>query len=172
MRSYPIGAVVPASWQMYAQRMYLHVMSRTERDRLVEALTASSAALVAIAVRSVAAGAVEVTVAQHRVLVLLDEHGAQTVTDLAHHLGVSLSTATRHCAGLARLGWVTPPPPPHDGRVVEVHLTPAGRRQVATVRDARRREIGRVLDDLTDPEVLRVARAFEVFHDAAARSLP
>ena len=147
-------------------------MCGTERDRLVEALTASSAALVGIAVRSVAAGPAEVTVAQHRVLVLLDEHGATTVTTLADRLGVDQSNASRHCSRLARLGLVDRTPAAHDGRAVEVQLTHAGRHQVRTVRDARRRELERVLDDLTDPEVQGVARAFELFHHAAARALP
>ncbi len=110
-------------------------MSRTERVRLVEALTASSAALVAIAVRSVASGDPEVTVAQHRALVLLDEHGPLTVTALAHPLGVDQSNASRHCSRPARLGLVSRTAAAHDGRVVDVHLTPAGRQQVGSVRD-------------------------------------
>jgi DNA-binding MarR family transcriptional regulator len=151
--------------------MYLLGMNGTERDRLVEALTASSAALVGIAVRSVAAGPADVTVAQHRVLALLDEHGAATVTTLADHLGVDQSNASRHCSRLARLGLVDRTPAAHDGRAVEVRLTRAGRQQVRAVRDARRHELERVLDGLTDPEVRDVARAFELFHHAATRVL-
>ena len=64
--------------------------------------------------------------AQHRVLVLLDERGALSVNDLADSLGVDQSNASRHCSRLARLGLVTRSRAAHDGRAVMVGLTPAG----------------------------------------------
>ena len=49
-------------------------MDPDERAKAAEALTAAGGALLAIAVRSVAAGPVDLTVAQHRVLVLVESH--------------------------------------------------------------------------------------------------
>ncbi|WP_151082960.1 MarR family winged helix-turn-helix transcriptional regulator [Nocardioides cynanchi] len=142
-------------------------MTETRRLREAEALAGTSRALVAIVVRSMAAGSAEVTVAQHRVLVLLEERGALSVNALAEGLGVDQSNASRHCSRLARLGLVSRNRAPHDGRAVEVRLTPEGRRQVAAVDQARSREIQRVLDRLPDPSVAEVVKAFELFHEAA-----
>jgi DNA-binding MarR family transcriptional regulator len=143
-------------------------MSLTGRERLADAVAESTGALVAIAIRSVASGLADVTVAQHRVLVLLDQHGELTVNAVAESLGVNQSNASRHCTRLARLGLISRTRAPHDGRAVVVGLTPAGRRQVRVVQDARRNEIKRVLNGLPDKTVREVARAFEVFHQAAA----
>ena len=54
-----------------------------ERDRLADALLDASRALLAIAVRSVSAGMAEVTVVQHRVLVLLEARGTLSVSEVA-----------------------------------------------------------------------------------------
>jgi DNA-binding MarR family transcriptional regulator len=148
-------------------------MTATRHHQQAEALAGTSRALVAIAVRSMAAGSMEVTVAQHRVLVLLEERGALSVNALADGLGVDQSNASRHCSRLARLGLVSRNRAAHDGRAVEVRLTPEGRRQIAAVDRARSREIQRVLDRLPDASVQDVVRGFELFHEAAgAAGLP
>jgi DNA-binding MarR family transcriptional regulator len=146
-------------------------MDATERNRTAEALLNATQALVAIAVRTVAAGPAEVTVVQHRVLVLLGAHGTLTVTALAEALGVDQSNASRHCTRLAHLGLVSRTRAPHDGRAVEVRLSADGRRQVRAVRRARRAEIGRVLDRMPDDAVVAATRAFEEF-DRAAGAVP
>lgn len=142
-------------------------MTEALRARQAEVVAGASRALVAIVVRSMAAGSTEVTVAQHRVLVLLEERGGLSVNALADGLGVDQSNASRHCSRLARLGLVSRTRAAHDGRTVEVRLTPAGRRQVTAVDEARSREIRRVFDLLPEASVGDVVRAFELFHEAA-----
>jgi DNA-binding MarR family transcriptional regulator len=139
-----------------------------ERDILAETLLDTSRALVAIAVRSMAAGVAEVTVVQHRVLVLLDDRGPLSVNAVAEELGVDQSNASRHCTRLERLGLVTRTRAAHDGRAVDVAISAAGRRQVRTVQEARRREIGQVVDRLPEVTVREVVRGLEAFRDAAA----
>lgn len=146
-------------------------MDPSERDRLAEALLVTSRALVAIAVRSMSAGAAEVTVVQHRVLVLLDAVGALSVSAVAEALGVDQSNASRHCTRLAQLGLVSRVTAAHDRRAVDVALTDAGRRQVQAVRRARRREIAQVLDRMPDDAARAAVRAFEHFDEAAAALL-
>jgi len=142
--------------------------SQLDRERAAADVVVDAAAdLVAIAVRSVAASATGVTVAQHRVLVLLEEHGALSVTAVAGGLGVDQSNASRHCSRLVRLGLACRSRASHDGRAVEVRLTARGRTHVRAVREARRREIVRVLDRLPRPSVEAVAQAFALFHEAA-----
>jgi DNA-binding MarR family transcriptional regulator len=143
-------------------------MTQAERDRLADAVIGASRALVAIAVRSMAAGTAQITVAQHRVLVLLEERESLSVSAVGARLGVDQSNASRHCARLEHLGLVTRSRASRDGRAVDVRLTPAGHRQVQVVREARRREIDRVLAGLPDSVVREVTAAFEVFDRAAA----
>lgn len=142
-------------------------MDATQRNRTAEALLSATQALMAIAVRSLAAGPAEVTVVQHRVLVLLGTHGTLTVTALSDALGVDQSNASRHCTRLAHLGLVSRTRAPHDGRAVEVRLSATGRRQVRAVRRARRAEIARVLERMPDEGVVAATRAFEEFARAA-----
>ena len=142
-------------------------METAERDRLADAVLGASRALLAIAVRSVSAGPAEVTVAQHRVLVLLETRGSLSVTAVAEELGVDQSNASRHCTRLERLRLVTRKRAPHDGRAVSVELTAGGRRQVEAVRAARRREIIRILERLPDTTVPEVVEGFRAFQRAA-----
>ena len=56
--------------------------------------------------RGVETAASDLTLAQHRVLLLLEEHGQLSVNDVAHLLGVNQSNASRHTTRLTELGFV------------------------------------------------------------------
>src|ERR1700749_5224155 len=71
-------------------------------DELVDAVLGASRALVAVAARSLANVAEDVTLAQYRVLIVLAARGPQRLADLATALGVDRSTATRMCDRLGR----------------------------------------------------------------------
>jgi DNA-binding MarR family transcriptional regulator len=77
-----------------------------ERDDLAEAMLAASRALVGIAVRGVEAAGSDLTLAQHRVLLLLEEHGELSVNEIAGLLGVNQSNASRHTSRLVGLDLV------------------------------------------------------------------
>ena len=91
------------------------MVAAKDREELVEELLTASRALVGIAIRSIAAAPVEVTVAQHRLLVLLAAHGPQSVGEIAEHLGVNPSNASRHGDRLQRWGWSLAVGPPTTG---------------------------------------------------------
>ena len=118
---------------------------RGESDELIEELITASRALVAAAVRSIAAAPVEITVAQHRVLVLLAAHGPQSVGQIAEQLGVNPSNASRHCDRLQRLNLVRRSRSADDGRVVEIGLTDTGRRLLDAVTAHRREALAAVV---------------------------
>jgi DNA-binding MarR family transcriptional regulator len=63
---------------------------------------------VAVAARSLSVGDAEITLQQHRALVVLASRGPQRITDLADLLAVNSSTATRHCDRLQRHGLFRP----------------------------------------------------------------
>ncbi|GAA2888041.1 hypothetical protein Acy02nite_81820 [Actinoplanes cyaneus] len=134
---------------------------------LVEAFLTASRALVGVAARSLAAGDAEITLSQHRALVLLATRGPQRMIDLADLLGVNSSTATRQCDRLQRRGFVQREPDPDDRRAVRVILTDAGRQLVRQVTDARRAEISAILHAMPNQSRTSLLAALRAFTDAA-----
>lgn len=138
-----------------------------ETEDLAEALLATSRSLVGIAIRSLGAVASDVTLAQHRVLLLLHDHDELSVNDIADLLEVNQSNASRHASRLTELGLVAREQAPHDARAVALRLTPAGRARVDAVREARLDEIRSVLSRMAVADARRVADALRAFEDAA-----
>ena len=136
-------------------------------DDLADAFLTASRALIGLAVRSIEAAPVDVTVAQHRVLVLLAARGELTIGDLADGLGVNPSNATRYCDRLQRLGLVHRARSLQDGRVVRVGLTQEGQALVTAVTERRRQEVDEVLERMTGPDAIRVVAALRAFNRAA-----
>ena len=136
-------------------------------DDLADAFLTASRALIGLAVRSIEAAPVDVTVAQHRVLVLLAARGDLTIGDLADGLGVNPSNATRYCDRLQRLGLVHRARSLEDGRVVRVGLTQEGQALVTAVTERRRQEVDEVLERMTGPDAIRVVAALRAFNRAA-----
>jgi DNA-binding MarR family transcriptional regulator len=132
-----------------------------------DAFLTASRALVGIAVRSVNAAPVEVTLPQHRLLVLLATHGDQTVKELAEQLDVNASNASRLCDRLQRLGLLARDRSSVDGRAVVVSLTPSGRELLEAVRAHRREEVARVLGEMSPDEVEASIDALAAFSAAA-----
>jgi DNA-binding MarR family transcriptional regulator len=136
-------------------------------DEVADVFVTASRALIGLAIRSVDEAPMEVTVAQHRVLVLLSARGDLTIGDVADGLGVNRSNATRFCDRLQRLGLVQRARSPQDGRVVHVLLTADGRALVRSVTERRRREVEKVLGRLTTGQVRSVVDAMRAFNQAA-----
>src|SRR5690242_2073354 len=136
-------------------------------DALADAFITVSRALVGTAVRSVNAAPVEVTLVQHRLLVLLATGGDQTVGTLAGQLEVNASNASRLCDRLQKLGLVSRDRSTTDGRAVEVSLTASGRELLETVRDHRRHEVRRILSHMSPDNVEAAITALTAFGEAA-----
>ncbi len=139
----------------------------TTADELADSLLAATRSLMAMAIRTVGVGTAPVTVVQHRVLLLLEEHGTLSVNDVAARLGVDQSTASRHCTRLEQLGLVRRTTAAHDRRARDLGLTGAGRSQVLAVREARHRWAEQVLARLSDEDARTAVRGFAVFATAA-----
>lgn len=138
-----------------------------ERDELADSLVAAARALTTMVISTAGQAPVPLTVIQHRVLLLLEEHDSLSVGDLAGHLAVDQSNASRHCSRLVRLGLVQRTPATHDRRAVELRLTASGRHQVLAVRAARRRWAEGVLARLSDEEARAAVRGLDLFARAA-----
>lgn len=139
----------------------------TAPEELAEAFLAASRTLVGITIGSLAAAPVDVTVIQHRVLVLLAGEGEHSVGEIATSLGVNASNATRHCDRLERLGLLSRRRSSSDARVVRVALTPAGRRLLDAVAVRRHDEILRIVERMSARDRAAAMQALEAFSAAA-----
>jgi DNA-binding MarR family transcriptional regulator len=138
-----------------------------DHDELIDAVLAASRALVAVAARSLADLAEDVTLAQYRVLIELASHGPQRLADLASALGVDRSTATRMCERLVRKRLVQRRRVSSDRRTVRVSLTPAGRELVMEVTRRRRGEIAQIVGRMPSEGRRAALAALRAFADAA-----
>jgi DNA-binding MarR family transcriptional regulator len=136
-------------------------------DELVDAVLGASRALVAVAARSLANVAEDVTLAQYRVLIELAARGPQRLADLATALGVDRSTATRMCDRLVRKRLVHRRRMNDDRRGVRVSLATSGAELVAEVSHRRRAEIATIVQRIPKAHRRPVLDALRAFADAA-----
>lgn len=141
--------------------------TRSERDTLVDAVLGASRALVAVAARSLANVADDVTLPQYRVLIELAARGPQRLADLATILGVDRSTATRMSDRLARKNLIQRRRVASDRRGVRVSLSASGRALVSEVSRRRRAEIAEILERIPAADTPAVLEALRAFADAA-----
>lgn len=124
-------------------------------------------ALVGMAARSLAEVSDDVTLAQYRVLVLLDGRETQTMGELAERLGVTPSTVTRVCDVLVDKKLIRRRPVADNRRSVRAELTARGRALVTQVMDRRRRLIDDALSRMTPEAQRRLGRSLAEFAAAA-----
>jgi DNA-binding MarR family transcriptional regulator len=139
-------------------------------DAVVDAMLASSRALVALSARSIAATK-DVTLPQYRMLVVLDARPSN-LTELAEALDVAGSTAMRMVDRLEAAGLVERTIRPDNRRVTHLELTPSGRRTVKQVTTRRRRDLQRVVEQVPAGQRDALAAAMASFADAAERVWP
>jgi DNA-binding MarR family transcriptional regulator len=137
-------------------------VSATEADRVL----AACRLLVSISVRSANAVEDELTLPQLRMLVVIASNGATTLSALAAATGQHLSSASRACDRMVASGWVTRNDHPADRRRLQISLTPAGRRIVTRVSEARRRMIMPILRRMPASGRAQLVAALTDFADA------
>ena len=115
---------------------------------MVDAVLSASRVLVAVAARSLADVAEEVTLTQYRTLVVLASRGPQNLAGLAEAVGVTPATATRMCDRLVRKDLIRRRTERDDRRQLRVALTVKGRSLVDAVTGRRRQEIARIMNEI------------------------
>ncbi|MEU9593321.1 MarR family winged helix-turn-helix transcriptional regulator [Streptomyces sp. NPDC048219] len=105
-------------------------------------------------------------------LARLGREGPQRLTELARGEGVSQPNMTQLVTRMERAGLVRRVADRSDGRGVLVEITAAGREVFAQRRAERARALGRLIDELTEPEqqatrtaLLALARVLRERHD-------
>ena len=111
-------------------------------------MLSASRVLVAVAARSLADVAEEVTLTQYRTLVVLASRGPQSLAGLADAVGVTPATATRMCDRLVRKDLIRRRTERDDRRQLRVALTVKGRSLVDAVTGRRRQEIARIINEI------------------------
>jgi DNA-binding MarR family transcriptional regulator len=139
---------------------------------LTEAVLTASRALVAVAARSLAAAADDVTLPQYRALVVLAARGRVRVGDLAEALGVHPSTATRLCDRLVDRRLVRRAVDRTNRRETTITLSPKGRALVDAVTDVRRAEIRTIVERIPRNSRATAVAALRTFADAAGEPPP
>lgn len=136
-------------------------------ETVVEAFLSASRALVAVAARSLASSDADITLPQYRALVVLASRGPQRIRDLAEHLAIDSSNATRACDRLQRRGFVRRHQDADDRRSVRVSVTPSGEELVRVITEARRGEITQIIASMPDWGRGQVVAGLRAFADAA-----
>lgn len=140
------------------------------QDEVIDAVLGASRTLVAIAIRSLAAAGVDVTLPQYRALVILAYTGEQRTTDLANELGVNSSTATRLIDRLVRRDLVDRRVHPEDRRATSVTITASGRDVVDAVMRHRRAEARRILRRLPNDSRRALVNSLDTLRVAAGEA--
>jgi DNA-binding MarR family transcriptional regulator len=143
------------------------VQANAGADAIVEAVMLGTRALVGVAARSLAEVSEDVSLAQYRVLVLIDGHGSQTMGELAESLAVNPSTVTRMCDVLVNKKFIRRGPARDNRRTVSAELTARGQKVVDQVMVRRRRLIAEAVDRMEPDAQRRLARSLAEFAEAA-----
>lgn len=137
------------------------------RDAALEGTLTASRALLGVIARSLAPVMDTVTLPQFRVLVVLSNFGPLRMGDVAQRLGANQSSFSRFADRMVTGGLIARSASPGSRREVIISLTEEGSRVYTEVTDARRREISRVLETLSGPDLEAVRTGFEIFARAA-----
>ncbi|MCL4545541.1 MAG: MarR family transcriptional regulator [Chloroflexi bacterium] len=105
--------------------------------------------------------AIDLSMAQVKLLFTLHYRGPATVGALAERLGVKLPTVSVTTDRLVRLGYVRRLTDEDDRRVVISQITTEGSRVVERLREERRARIDQIVSRLTPQELLALSESLE-----------
>jgi DNA-binding MarR family transcriptional regulator len=102
---------------------------------------------------------------QFRALVRIERDPTTSMTAIAEHLGVSLSTTSRVVSGLVRRGYLARQEARLDRRRARLALTDKGRDVLQTARGATRRSLARVMENLMKRDRAVVIEAMRILRE-------
>lgn len=107
-----------------------------------------------------------VAVAEAHALLELARAAPLTQNDLARRLRLEKSTVSRLVAQLIRRGWITRQRNTHDGRAVDLALTPDGTRLAADLAAARQATFDRLLEAIPETRRTMVLESLTLLTEA------
>ncbi len=108
--------------------------------------------------------------AQLRVLMLLNERGPLRMSDISAHLGVGMPTVTSLVSKLEQKGLAAREHDTRDRRVVRCFATPQGKAEAERFWRVRKERLAQITGSLNEDELDSVAEALEFIIRAALRS--
>lgn len=100
------------------------------------------------------------------------QHGPLSISEVAEHVCLDLSTVSRQISHLRRRGLLTSSPDPADGRSQRLSVTPAGLQEIRTFRRAVVDRLVDHLDGWRDEEVVDLTRLLGRLTGAPDQSSP
>lgn len=99
-----------------------------------------------------------ITHSQWFVLTMIGHFKKRSIKDLAQALEMSSSAVTQFVNGLVQAGLVSRKEDPNDRRLVELELSPRGKKHLADTKEKRITEMAEIFDALTDKELEEFVR--------------
>ena len=143
------------------------MQANADLDAITDAVLGASRVLVAVASRSLAAVADEVTLPQYRALVVLQSRGPQPSHVLATELQIVPSSATRLADRLVAKGLIVRAPSDGNRREVRLQVTDSGAALVGAVSRRRRQELRTVVSAMDGADRQALVGAMDAFTRAA-----
>lgn len=103
--------------------------------------------------------ALDLTMAQAKLLYVVTAAGELTMSDIAHRLGVMISTASGAVDHLVGLGLISRNHNPADRRQVRVSTTRVGQAMLEQLRELSTRQLRALCDVLSDDDLAVIERA-------------
>ncbi len=101
---------------------------------------------------------VHITHSQWFVLRVVEHFKKRNIKDIAEALEMSSSAATQLVDGLVQKGYVLRQENPEDRRLVQLELSPKGKKHIAASKEKRIHEMAEIFDALTDQELKEFVR--------------
>jgi DNA-binding MarR family transcriptional regulator len=108
----------------------------------------------------------DLTMAQAKLLYVVTVRGELSLSDIAAHLNVTLSTASGAVDHLVGLGMLTRADDPANRRQVRVSATPLGRDTLEQIRELGMHQLRALLERVDDASLEIVERAIRILTDA------
>lgn len=99
-----------------------------------------------------------ITHSQWFVLTIIEHFKRKSIKDIAQALEMSSSAATQLAEPLVQAGFVTRQEDPKDRRLVQLELTPKGKKHLTATKEKRINEMAEVFEILTDKELEEFVR--------------
>lgn len=94
-----------------------------------------------------------ITHTQWFVLTIIDQFKKRNIKDVAEALEMSSSAATQLVDPLVKRGYVTRQEDPGDRRLIQLELSPKGKKHIAATKIPRINEMAKIFDPLTNKEL-------------------
>jgi len=147
--------------------------NQSTRARVEQALTAYEAFESRLmAVHAPEFTAVDLTMAQAKLLYVVTATGDLSMSEIAQRLGVTISTASGAVDHLVSIGLLNRIDDPANRRQVQVSVTPFGRQTLEATRELNIRQLRALLDLIGDADLEVVERAIRILTDAISIAEP